>query len=102
MELVMPNNYVVLEEEEMMYLDGGDLGLSAVLGIVSGVIAMGGAAYGAGTAAGTRAYYAGLRNSEYQRIKWHIRAFAVATGHVFGAVFMSGFENAFYAKVTGR
>ncbi|WP_029186453.1 hypothetical protein [Streptococcus suis] len=24
MELVMPNNYVVLEEEEMMYLDGGD------------------------------------------------------------------------------
>lgn len=23
MELVMPNNYVVLEEEEMMYLDGG-------------------------------------------------------------------------------
>ena len=38
MELVMPNNYVVLEEEEMMYLDGGDLGLSAVLGIVSGVL----------------------------------------------------------------
>lgn len=24
MELVMPNNYVILEEEEMMYLDGGD------------------------------------------------------------------------------
>ncbi|WP_155969696.1 hypothetical protein [Streptococcus ruminantium] len=24
MELVLPNNYVALEEEEMMYLDGGD------------------------------------------------------------------------------
>ncbi|CAG5680528.1 Uncharacterised protein [Streptococcus pneumoniae] len=23
MELVLPNNYVALEEEEMMYLDGG-------------------------------------------------------------------------------
>ena len=26
MELVLPNNYVVLEEEEMMYLDGGGFG----------------------------------------------------------------------------
>ncbi len=24
MELVLPNNYVVIDEEEMMYLDGGD------------------------------------------------------------------------------
>ncbi|CMX59507.1 Uncharacterised protein [Streptococcus pneumoniae] len=23
MELVLPNNYVVIEQEEMMYLDGG-------------------------------------------------------------------------------
>lgn len=23
MELVLPNNYVVIEEEEMMYLEGG-------------------------------------------------------------------------------
>ncbi|VKT82426.1 Membrane protein [Streptococcus pneumoniae] len=23
MELVLPNNYVVIDEEEMMYLDGG-------------------------------------------------------------------------------
>ena len=25
MELVLPNNYVALEQEEMMYLDGGVL-----------------------------------------------------------------------------
>ncbi|MDS9337025.1 Membrane protein [Streptococcus pneumoniae] len=25
MELVLPNNYVVIDEEEMMYLDGGGL-----------------------------------------------------------------------------
>ncbi|VJG89503.1 Membrane protein [Streptococcus pneumoniae] len=25
MELVLPNNYVALEQEEMMYLDGGGL-----------------------------------------------------------------------------
>ncbi|CTI52404.1 conserved hypothetical protein, partial [Streptococcus pneumoniae] len=24
MELVLPNNYVVIDEEVMMYLDGGD------------------------------------------------------------------------------
>lgn len=102
MELVLPNHYVALEQEEMMYLEGGDLGISAVLGTVSGVIAMGGAIYGAGTAATTRAYYAGLRNSEYQRIKWQIRAFAVVLGHAFGVAFMTGFENAFYAKVTGQ
>lgn len=27
MELVLPNNYVALDEEEMMYLDGGETGL---------------------------------------------------------------------------
>ncbi|HGJ0437729.1 TPA: hypothetical protein ACJUMZ_001105 [Streptococcus pneumoniae] len=26
MELVLPNNYVALEQEEMMYLDGGGVG----------------------------------------------------------------------------
>ncbi|HFN7475066.1 TPA: SP_0115 family bacteriocin-like peptide, partial [Streptococcus pneumoniae] len=26
MELVLPNNYVDLEQEEMMYLDGGGVG----------------------------------------------------------------------------
>ena len=26
MELVLPNNYVVLEQEEMMYTDGGGVG----------------------------------------------------------------------------
>lgn len=25
MELVLPNNYAVIDEEEMMYLDGGGL-----------------------------------------------------------------------------
>lgn len=44
----------------------------------------------------------GLRNKRYHQIKWRVRAFAVASGHVFGVAFMTGFENAFYAKVTGR
>ncbi|CYV64687.1 TPA: hypothetical protein U1673_000133 [Streptococcus suis] len=102
MELVMPNNYVVLEEEEMMYLDGGEIATATVLGIISAAVAAGGAAYGAGLAAGTRVYYAGLRNSQYQKIKWQVRAAALVVGNVWGGIFMTGFKNAFYAKVTGK
>ncbi|MFX3897768.1 hypothetical protein ACJBU5_11420 [Streptococcus suis] len=44
MELVMPNNNVVLEEEEMMYLDGGEIATATVLGIISTAVSAGGAA----------------------------------------------------------
>ena len=33
MELVLPNNYVALDEEEMMYLDGGGPNIKALLGV---------------------------------------------------------------------
>ncbi|MDQ8766681.1 hypothetical protein RFG22_02865 [Streptococcus ruminantium] len=38
MELVLPNNYVALEEEEMMYLDGGDWIRDAAIAVVAGAV----------------------------------------------------------------
>ena len=48
MELVLPNNYVALEQEEMMYLDGGAIYIPkwAITGAITG------AAYAALAAAG--------------------------------------------------
>ncbi|HEW2160562.1 TPA: SPH_0218 family bacteriocin-like peptide [Streptococcus pneumoniae] len=48
MELVLPNNYVVIDEEEMMYLDGGAIYIPrwAITGAITG------AAYAALAAAG--------------------------------------------------
>ena len=48
MELVLPNNYVVLNQEEMMYLDGGEFYVPnwAITGAITG------AAYAALAAAG--------------------------------------------------
>ncbi|SET03157.1 hypothetical protein [Anaerobranca gottschalkii] len=41
--LVLPNNYVELEQEEMMYLEGGDRFKSAVEGTIvgAGIISLG-------------------------------------------------------------
>ncbi|MFA9414537.1 MULTISPECIES: argininosuccinate lyase [unclassified Streptococcus] len=38
MELVLPNNYVALEQEEMMYLDGGDWIRDAAIGVVAATV----------------------------------------------------------------
>ncbi|SNE58696.1 Uncharacterised protein [Streptococcus pneumoniae] len=52
MELVLPNNYVVIDEEEMMYLDGGAIYIPrwAITGAITG------AAYAALAAAGGEAF----------------------------------------------
>ena len=38
MELVLPNNYVALEQEEMMYLEGGDWIRDAAIMVVGGAV----------------------------------------------------------------
>lgn len=100
MELVLPNNYIVIEQEEMMYLDGGEpLSVSA---IVTMALAIGGASYSTGYVLGERVYYAGYTNADYQKNKWLIRAaFAPAFGGL-GAIVLLGFENRFYALVSGK
>ena len=71
-----------------------------IIAIVMAAIAVGGSYYGMGTAAGEKAYYAGLRNPEYQNVKWQVRAAAVgALGVIGGPVFMTGFENKFYSMI---
>jgi hypothetical protein len=97
-ELLLPNQYVDVTDQEMEYVDGG-VAIATILGIVTAVIAASGATYGAGRVAGERAYYAGLRNSTYQKWKWQIRAAAVGVGGVAGGIFMLGFENKFYSMI---
>ncbi|TWX38708.1 hypothetical protein ES689_08835 [Frigoribacterium sp. ACAM 257] len=71
-----------------------------IIAIVMAAIAVGGSYYGMGTAAGEKAYYAGLRNQEYQNVKWKVRTAAMgALGVVGGPIFMTGFENNFYSMI---
>lgn len=97
MEMCLPRNYQEIKNEEMMYLEGGSITVTAVLGIVTSVIAISGATYGAGQAIGQRVYYSGYTNKQYQKDKWKIRAAVVGMTGVFGAVVMLGFENKFYS-----
>ena len=80
--------------------DSAETRVAPFLAIIAAVIAAGGTAHAMGTEAAKRSYYAGLRNTEYQSIKWNVRAFAVGLiGPVLGITFMVGFENQFYLMV---
>ena len=96
--LMLPASFEDVHEDEMEYLNGG-VAVGPILGIVATVISISGATYGAGKIAGERAYYAGLRNSTYQKWKWQIRGAAIAVGSIAGGIFMIGFENQFYSMV---
>lgn len=95
--LEMPITYTTIAEDEFDDIDGG---VVPVLAIIGAVVAVGGSLYAMGQVAGERSYYAGLRNSEYQKYKWNYRAGAVALLGVGGAIFMVGFETKFYEMVT--
>lgn len=97
MEMCYPRNYQEIDNEEMMYLDGGSLTVGAVVGIVSSVIGGFGATYGAGQIIGERVYYSGYTNKQYQKDKWAIRAAVVGLAGVLGVTVMLGFENKFYS-----
>lgn len=96
-ELVMPNKFVDVTNEEMEY-DSGGIGLQAVLAIFGAAIVAGGATYGAGQVAGERAYHAGLRKAKYNKIKWGVRVGVIGlTSPIFGGILITGFENKFYS-----
>ncbi|KAA0961999.1 hypothetical protein [Microbacterium sp. ANT_H45B] len=102
--LERPAEYLDLLEEEFDDIDGGAITVGAVVGIITAAIATGAALYGAGQVAGERAYYAGLRNSYYQQIKWQVRGGVISfagsiglAGAVAGGIVMTGFENKFYS-----
>lgn len=94
--MILPKNYQEVAQEEMQYMDGG-IALTAVLGIIGGVIAVGGASYATGQAIGERVYYSGYTNRQYQKDKWKIRAAVVGLTGVLGVTVMLGFENKFYS-----
>lgn len=90
----------VSEDEALVDVSPSDVDTQAVpvIAIIIAMIAMGGSAHAMGTEAARKAYYAGLRNAEYQSIKWTVRATVVtALGPALGGTFMVGFENQFYA-----
>jgi hypothetical protein len=69
-----------------------------IFAIIGAALALGGSYYAMGERAGQRAYYAGLRNAEYQRVKWSVRSLVFsALGPVGMPIFMTGFENKFYS-----
>ncbi|WP_460802799.1 hypothetical protein [Microbacterium sp. GXF6406] len=101
--LERPSEYLDLFDEELDEIDGG-ITIGAVTAIVGTAIGTFGATYAAGQVAGERAYYAGLRNSYYQQIKWQVRSAVVGlsssiglAGTALGATVMLGFENKFYS-----
>lgn len=71
-----------------------------VIAIIGAVILAGGTAYAMGEKAALRCYHAGLRNGEWQNVKWQARAAVVGMiGPVGGGIFITGFENKFYSLV---
>lgn len=97
--LEMPVRYAPVIEDEFDDVDGGAV-VQVVLGIIGGLITAVGASYATGQVAGEKAYYAGLRNDEYQASKWNVRGYIINYGGpVFGGAFILGFENKFYSML---
>lgn len=94
----LPKDCKMLSEDELAKIVGG----IAVSTIIELIIAAGGLTYAAGYEAGKSAYYKGLRNDEYQRIKWDLRWAVLSlpggTSIVAGIV-LWGFQNGFYECV---
>lgn len=97
--LVMPSNYAVMYEDEMIYVDGG-ITVEGVCAIIGAVIAVGGATYGAGQVCGERLYYAGVNTSKkWKKYKWAARATAISLQPALGSIFMIGLENKLYSMM---
>lgn len=96
--LVMPSSYAVMDEEEMMYVEGG-ITVEAVVGIITVALAAGGSVYGAGQVAGGRLYYAGINTQKkWAKYKWTARAIAISLS-VGGTIFILGLENKLYSMM---
>jgi hypothetical protein len=86
--------------EELGSVDRETRAAVAVIPVITAVILAGGAAYAMGQKAAERLYYMGLRNPQWQRVKWQVRTTALGMlGPVGGPIFMTGFENKFYSMV---
>lgn len=102
-EIILPESYVSIKEDEMYYHEGGH----PIVGAIVGYATVLGLSYGGGRAAGERAYYAGYSNATYQKHKWKVRSAVLSAGLVGGPLgqglagaFLLGFENKFYEMVS--
>ncbi len=95
--LEMPVSYTTVADDEFDDLEGGAV---PVLAIIAAAIGSLGALYAAGTYAAQRCYYAGLRNPEYQQVKWNVRGGVLGiAGIAAGGAVLLGFENQFYSMI---
>jgi len=95
--MVLPSRYVVVDQNEMEYIDGGMTSF-AVLGVIATAVTTGVGMYNLAEKAGERVYYMGLTNVEYQSMKWYLRAGVMGLfGVIWGPVVLLGFENGFYS-----
>jgi hypothetical protein len=84
-------------DEEFDEIEGG-IGAAGVIAIIGGAMGIGAGLYTIGQVAGERAFHAGLRNRQYQSIKWSVRAGVNGfAGPIAGSILMAGFENKFYS-----
>lgn len=91
--LVMPSSYAVMDEEEMMYVEGGE---SVVVALTAAITAAG-ASYNAAYHAGERMGYR-FSKKQYKKVKWPLRVACVAyMGAIPAGIALCGFENGFYS-----
>ncbi len=93
--LVMPSSYAVMDEDEMMYLEGG-VAVSTLVAIVGTAIAAGGTTYGAGRVVGKNLYYKGIDTKSELRWATAVASTALIPMGVAGPIFILGMQNQIY------
>lgn len=90
--LVMPSSYAVMDEEEMMYVEGGE-GITATITLALAAV---GASYKAASCVGERMAYT-YTKKQYKKVKWAVRAGCIAyMGVIPAGIALCEFENGFY------
>ena len=100
-DVMLPEGSILLDEGQMICVEGGGLSVTAVVKALATVAA---ADYGAFYAIGQRFGYK-YSSDDYKKIKWPLRAAVLGssitigglTPPVWGGIALLGFENGFYS-----
>ena len=93
MAFVMPKGYVSMDEEEMMYVDGG-IAASEVSSIIQTVSNFWTGSYDVGVKVGKAIFYRGVDTHEkWEKYKWQITAGVTAVIGYYSAACMLGMSN---------
>lgn len=94
--LVMPSSYAVMDEDEMMYLEGG-VTVTTVCAVITAAIAGARATYALGQAVGKKLYYKGIdTRSELTWASAIAMSSALVCGLALATLFTLGMQNQIY------